>query len=84
MRFADPALMKDATALRVSLHLNLANGALKLSENYGALAAARVARSLAPDAVKPMFREAQAHVALQDFSTAKEAHRRSASSNAQP
>ena len=59
-------------ALRVSLHLNLAAGALKLSENYGALAAARVARELEPRAVKPLYREAQAHLALQDYPATRE------------
>ena len=63
-------LAARAKALRVSLHLNLASGALKLGEYYGALAAARVARELEPRAVKPLYREAQAHVALQARATA--------------
>lgn len=71
-RFGSAELLEKATALRVSLHLNLANGALKMCENYGALAAARVARTIAPGAVKPIFREAQAQIALQDFTTARE------------
>ena len=72
-----PELAPKVKALRVSLHLNLANGALKLggtkggAENYGALAAARVARELAPESVKPLYREAQALVALQEFDEAK-------------
>jgi tetratricopeptide (TPR) repeat protein len=59
--------------LRVSLHLNLAAGALKLGENYGALAAARVARELEPKAVKPLYREAQAHLSLASYDEAREA-----------
>ena len=55
-----PALAAKVKALRLSIHLNLAAGALKLAENYGALAAARVARELEPSAVKPLYREAQA------------------------
>ena len=70
-RFLD-SQAKAVKALRVSLHLNLAAGALKLQENYGALAAAKVARQLEPEAVKPLYREATAHVALQDFTTARE------------
>ena len=58
----EPSQAKAVKALRVSLHLNLANGALKLEENYGALAAAQVARALEPEAVKPLYREAEAQV----------------------
>ena len=59
-------------ALRVSLHLNLAAGAIKLKENYGALAAAKVAHALQPEGVKPLYRRAQAHLALQEFVEAEE------------
>jgi len=61
------------TALRVSLHLNLAAGAIKCKEFYGALAAAEVALRLQPDGVKPLFRKAQAHLALQEFAEAEAA-----------
>jgi len=66
----DAPLAAQVQALRLSLHLNLAAGGLRLNENYGALAAARVARQLEPGAVKPMYREAQALVALQEYSDA--------------
>jgi tetratricopeptide (TPR) repeat protein len=64
---------KSLKALRVSLHLNLAAGALKLGDNCGALAAARVARELEPKAVKPLYREAQAHLSLASYDEAREA-----------
>ena len=60
----------DAAAirtLRVSIHLNLAAGAIKCKEYYGALAAAEVALSLQPGGVKPLYRKAQALLALQDY-----------------
>jgi len=66
----EPSQAAQVKALRVSLHLNLAAGALRLEENYGALAAARVARELEPGAVKPIYREAQALVALQEYTEA--------------
>ena len=69
----DASQAEAVKALRVSLHLNLAAGAIKLGENYGALAAAAVARSLDPKAVKPLYRQAQAHAALQDYPAAREA-----------
>jgi len=70
-------LAERVTSLRVSLHLNLANGALKLGDTraghelYGALAAARVARELAPQSVKPLYRMAQAQLALHEFDECK-------------
>ena len=66
-------LRERVTSLRVSLHLNLANGALKLGghELYGALAAARVACELAPLSVKPLYRMAQAQLALHEFDECK-------------
>ena len=60
------------TALRLSLHLNLAAGALKLNELHGALAAAKVARELAPDSVKALYRQSCALAALHDFGSARD------------
>ena len=60
-------------ALRISLHLNLAVGALKVSDNCGALAAAQVARKIDPAHPKALYREAQALVALRDFPAARKA-----------
>ena len=67
---------EDAAAvkqLRLSVHLNLAAGAIRCKENYGALAAAKVALTLAPDGVKPLYRKAQAHLALQEYVEVEEA-----------
>ena len=63
----DASQEAELRELRLSLHLNLAAGALKVGELHGALAAAEVARSLAPGAAKPLYREAQALLALKDF-----------------
>ena len=60
-------------ALRVSLHLNLAAGAIKCKEYYGALAAANVALALQPGGVKPLYRKAQALLALQDYAECESA-----------
>lgn len=71
-RFA-PEDMETISALRHSLHLNLAAGALKCKEYYGALAAAEVAMKLKPNSVKSLYRKAQAHLALQDYEEAEQA-----------
>lgn len=51
----------------MSLHLNLAAGAVLLGEYRGALAAAEVALSLQPGGAKPLYRKAQALLALGEF-----------------
>ena len=52
---------------RSSMTKSLAAGAIKCKEYYGALAAAEVALRLQPDGVKPLYRKAQAHLALQEY-----------------
>jgi len=65
--------MEQVKALRLSLHLNLAAAALKLNELRGALVAAEYALELQPGGAKPLFRQAQAKLALHDHAGARSA-----------